>query len=100
MIQNLSPSPRGEREIRSLLQVVAELLRARRVAQLAQRFGLDLPDSLAGDPEPLSDLFQRALVAVDQAEAQLQYAPLAGRQGVEHVLDLGVQHRQRCRVLR
>src|SRR5712691_11384308 len=51
-----------------LLQVVAELLRARRVAQLTQRLGLDLADALARDAESLADLFERPLVAVDQPE--------------------------------
>src|SRR5437879_13405346 len=74
-----------------LLQVVAELLRARRVAQLAQRLGLDLADALAGDPEPLAHLFQRALAAVDQPEAQLQHAPLARRERVEDVVALGME---------
>src|ERR1700674_1398112 len=82
-----------------LFQVVAELLRARWVAQFAQGLGFDLADALAGYPKALAHLFQRSLVAVDQAEAQLQHAPFARRQGVEHVLDLGVQHRQGRRVL-
>src|SRR5439155_4776275 len=59
-----------------LLQVVAQLLRAGWMAQLAERLGLDLADALTRDAEPLADLFQRALVAVDQPESQLQYAPL------------------------
>ena len=71
-----------------LLQVIPEFLAAGRVAELAQRLGLDLPDALAGHPEPLADLFQRALVAVDQPKPQLQHAPLPRRERVEHVLDL------------
>src|SRR5258708_37805310 len=78
-----------------LLQVVAELLRARRVAKLAQRLGLDLADALAGDAEALAHLFQRPLVAVDQPETQLQHAPFARRERVEYVFDLRVQHRER-----
>src|SRR5438552_14136902 len=54
---------------RRLLQVVAQLLRAGWMAQLAERLGLDLADALTRDAEPLADLFQRALVAVDQAES-------------------------------
>src|SRR5438309_3018119 len=83
---------------RDLLQVVAELFRARRVAELAQRLGLDLADALAGDPEPLAHLFQRALVTVDQPESQLQHPPLAWRERVEDVLHLGVEHGERSRV--
>src|SRR2546427_2906101 len=78
-----------------LLQVIPEFLAAGRVAELAQRLGLDLRDALAGHPEPLADLFQRALVAVDQSKPQLQHAPLPRRERVEHVLDLGMQHRER-----
>ena len=58
-----------------LLQVIPEFLAAGRVAELAQRLGLDLADALSGHPEPLADLFQRALVAVDQPKPQLQHAP-------------------------
>src|SRR6266404_3312999 len=83
-----------------LLQVVAELLRARRVAQLAQRLGLDLADALARDAETLAHLFQRPLVAVDQPETQLQHAPLARRERVEDVFDLRVEHGERGRVRR
>src|SRR2546425_680403 len=83
-----------------LLQVVAELLRARRVAQLAQRLGLDLADALARDAETLAHLFQRPLVAVDQPETQLQHAPLAWRERVEDVFDLRVEHGERGRVRR
>src|SRR6266446_6931337 len=78
-----------------LLQVVAELLRARRVAQLAQRLGLDLADALTSHAEALAHLFQRPLVAVDQPETQLQHAPLPRRERVQNVLHFGVQHGQR-----
>src|SRR4030081_270285 len=80
---------------RNLLQVVAELLRARRVAQLAERLRLDLPNPLSRDPEPLAHLFQRPLVAVDEPAAELEHAPLARSEGVEDVLDLVAEHRQR-----
>src|SRR2546423_3747104 len=83
-----------------LLQVVPQLFRAGGVAELAQRLRLDLADPFAGHPEPLPHLFQRPLVPVDQPEPQLQHAPLARRQSVEHVLDLRVQHRERSRVRR
>jgi hypothetical protein len=41
------------------------------VAQLVERLGLDLADALAGDPKTLADLFERALVAVADAELGL-----------------------------
>src|SRR3954451_14499656 len=51
---------RGHRELwrprPTLLQVVLELAAAGRMAQLAQRLGLDLADPLAGYVELLADL--------------------------------------------
>src|SRR5213076_1983815 len=58
---------------RSGLQEAPELLRARWVAELAQGLGLDLSDALAGDREVLSDLLQRVLAAVGEAEAEPQH---------------------------
>src|SRR5438045_2994425 len=49
-----------------------EPLRARRVAQLAQRLGLDLADALARDLEVLADLFQRVVALLADAEAHAQ----------------------------
>src|SRR3954471_9755668 len=49
-----------------LVEVVAELLRTRRMAQLRQGLGLDLSDSLACDAELLADLLQRARMSVRQ----------------------------------
>src|SRR5207237_399505 len=73
---------------RRVLQEVAQLRGARAVAQLAQRLRLDLADALAGDAELAAHLLQRALAPVVQPEAELQHAPLAARQRVQHVLDL------------
>src|SRR6266566_7531510 len=64
-VRNLAPPAR-------LFQVVPQLLRPGRVAQLAQRFRLDLADALPRHAESLPHLFQRPLVPVDQAEPQLQ----------------------------
>ena len=55
----------------------AELANPCRVAQLAQSLGLDLADALAGDLELLSDLFESASRAVNQAKALLQHLALA-----------------------
>ena len=49
-----------------------QLADARRVTHLAQGLGFDLADAFAGDFELLADFFERAGVAVDQAEAQFQ----------------------------
>ena len=52
------------------VEVVAELLAAVRVAELGQRLRLDLADALAGDAELAADLFERAGLAVLEAEPQ------------------------------
>src|SRR5215213_817703 len=90
-----------------LLQIVPQLLRAARVAQLAERLRLDLADALSGDAELAANLFQRPLAPVVQAEAKLEYAPLAARQRVQDILNLlreqlvrgGVRRRHRALVL-
>src|SRR3954466_15949063 len=71
-----------------LLQVVLELPRPRRVAQLAQRLRLDLADPLAGDVELLAHLLEGPGTPVLETEAELEPAPLAARQRVEDRLDL------------
>ena len=58
----------------SSVQEVLELLRARRMTQLAQRLGLDLADTLTGYVELLADLLEGAGMAVLDAEAQAQDA--------------------------
>src|ERR1700737_1861616 len=65
------------------------------MAELAQRLRFDLANPLAGHTETLTHLFQGALVTVDEAEAQLQHAPLARRERIQDVLDLVVEHGQR-----
>src|SRR6056297_1368412 len=64
-----------------LLEVeeAAKLLRAGRVAQLAQGLGLYLPDALAGDVELLADFFQRMVGVHVDAEAHAQHLGLARR---------------------
>src|SRR5438477_9779116 len=72
----------------ALLQVVLELPAPRRVAQLAQRLGLDLPDPLASHVEVAPDLLEGPRPTILQAKPELQHAPLARRQGVQHALHL------------
>src|SRR5436309_2265240 len=71
-----------------LFQVVLELAAPRGMAQLAQRFRLDLPDALSRDVELAADLFERARAAVFETEAQLKHAPFATGEAFEHALDL------------
>ena len=55
------------------------------MAQLAQRLGLDLADTLTGDVELLADLLERAGMTVLDAEPQPQHLFLARRQGFEYL---------------
>src|SRR5579884_1048507 len=90
-----------------LVQVVLQLAAAAWMAQLAQSFGLDLADALAGDVELLAHLFQRAAAPIVQAEAQLQHFALALGQAIQHILNLlfeqlmarGFRRGQSCVVL-
>src|SRR5262245_30450922 len=92
---------------RRLLEVILELAAAGRVAQLAQRLGLDLADPLAGDVELLADLLEGPGAPVLEAEAELEHPALAAGERVEHGLDLlleelvrrGLGRRQRAAVL-
>jgi hypothetical protein len=49
-------------------QKAVQLTDARGMAHFAKRFGLDLPDALAGDPELLADFLECACTAVTEAE--------------------------------
>src|SRR3990170_4840799 len=80
-----------------LLQVAAQLARTTRAAQLAQRLRLDLADPLAGDVELLADLLERPGTPVLQPEAELEHAPLAPGEGVEHRLHLFLEQLVRRR---
>ena len=51
------------------------------MAELAQRLGLDLTDTLTGDIVLRAHLFQGAGVSVIKAETKLDHVRLTGRQG-------------------
>ena len=72
--------------LKYLAQVVPQLLRAAWMPQLAQRLGFDLADALSRHAELAADLFQRALPAIVEAEAQGNDAALALRERAEHVV--------------
>jgi hypothetical protein len=63
----------------SNIEKAAELVRVLRVLKLAERLGLDLPDSLAGYRELVSDLFQGMIAPHADAEAHAHDALLARR---------------------
>src|SRR5450631_768941 len=68
------------------LEERAQLLRARRMAQLPQRLRLDLADALARHVELLADLFERVVGVHLDAEAHAQDLRFARRERIEHVL--------------
>src|SRR3989338_2548164 len=69
---------------RLFLDEAAQLLAPARVAELAERLGLDLTDALAGDVEVLPDLLEGVLVLGPDAEALPQDLLLPGAQRLEH----------------
>src|SRR5437867_559727 len=75
----------------SRLQETPELLRARGVAQLAERLGLDLSDALARDREILPDLLERVLASVGEAEAKPEHLLLTRGERVQDLVGLLAQ---------
>src|SRR5438876_11447204 len=69
----------------------AQLARSRGMPELPQRLRFDLADALAGDGEALTDLFERVLAAVADAEAHLDNLLFARRERLEHRLGLLLQ---------
>src|SRR3546814_15942098 len=65
-----------------LVEERTQVVRAARMAQLAQRLGLDLANALAGDVELLADFFERVVGVHVDAEA--------------HPQPLGLTRGQRC----
>src|SRR5258708_23565740 len=74
----------------------AQLARARRMPQFAQRLGFDLADAFAGYGEGLADFFESVLAAVFEAEAHLDYFFFARGQRAQDlsslVLEVHVDH--------
>ena len=70
-------------------QIAVQLADARGVPHFAERFGFDLPDALARDPELAADFFERPRVAIAEAETQLQYPSFALGQAAQHVAQFG-----------
>ena len=62
------------------------MLASRRVAQLAQRLGCDLTDTLTGDIELLADFLEGVVGVHVDTEAHAQDLGLAGGEAGEHVL--------------
>src|SRR6185437_13319984 len=81
----LKPRGGAGRPQRSALDEALELLRAARVAELAERLRLDLADALAGHLEVLADLLEGVVALLADAEAHAEHLLLARRQGLEHL---------------
>src|SRR5688572_9317992 len=81
-----------------LFQVVLQLPRPRRVAQLAQRLRLDLPDPFPSYVELLAHFLERPGTAVLQPETELQHSPLAAGERVQDGLDLLLEELVRRRL--
>ena len=58
------------------------------MAKLAERFCLDLADTLTGDIELLTNLLKSALLAVCKTETQAKNARFTRSQGVENLVEL------------
>src|SRR5258708_15219061 len=69
----------------------AKFARSRRMPQLAERLGFDLTDAFARHREALSDLFERVLAAVADAEPHLDHFLFARRQRLQHRFGLFLQ---------
>src|SRR4030095_3432912 len=70
-----------------------QLPRPRRVAQLAQRLRLDLPDALPRDRETHPDLLERQVRSLPDAEAQAEHLLLARRERGQHLPGLAAEVR-------
>src|SRR6185369_15660044 len=91
----LHTRPEAARQNDALLFAVevAEVVAAHRVAELPERFRLDLADSLAGDGELLADLLERVVDAAADAEPHPKDALLPRRQRRERARRLLAQVR-------
>src|SRR5689334_5429243 len=76
---------------RAPFEKCAELSAARRVPQLAERFGFDLTDALACDGEALADFLERVFAAVAHAEPHLDDLLFAWCERLQHRLGLFLQ---------
>src|SRR5215216_2260285 len=77
----------------SELLVIGEQTVAVEAAQLLQRFVLDLANALAADLQLLSHLSQRVLMAVAEAEAELEHQLFTRCQRIERRVHVALEHR-------
>ena len=78
----------GAGSIELAFEHALELAHARRVTHLAERLRFDLTDTFAGDLEVAADFFERALDAVEEAEAEDEDFLLAFGEGAQDEVDL------------
>ena len=60
------------------------MVRARRMTQLSQRLGLDLPDTLAGYVELLANFFERVIGIHIDSESHAQHLGFTSSKAREH----------------
>src|SRR5260370_1253727 len=96
--QGAPPPPPGPERL--VLDEGLEVAPAQRMAQLAERLGLDLPDALTGDREALADLFERVLALFADAEPEAEDLLLLRRQRRQRALDLCSEVLTQQRVVR
>ena len=77
----------GGRAEDELAEIFAEQAARLRVAQLADGALLDLADALAGHFESAAHLFQRMILIIEQAKAQLDHFAFALGQIIENAVD-------------
>src|SRR3954470_23534285 len=82
-----------KRDLERRVEERAELLRTRRMAQLAERLRLDLADAFARHVERAADFFERVLRAVADAEAHLEDLLLARGERAQDLVRLLFQIR-------
>src|ERR1700677_2971866 len=74
------------------IQKPFQLPRPHRMLQLPYRLRLDLADAFTGHLEDAAHFLQRVSVAVPEAIAQLDDLALSIGQGLEHLIDLVLEH--------
>src|SRR5271156_1704684 len=76
---------RGIGSLRSALDERLQLLRARRMTQLAERLRFDLADALARHFEVLADFLERVVALLADTEAHAEDLLLARRERLQHL---------------
>src|SRR4051812_19105140 len=85
---SIARGPDNARPRPLILDERLEALRARRVPQLTQRLGFDLPDPLARDLEVLADFLERVVRLLADPEPHAQHLLFTRGERGEHLAGL------------